>query len=509
MKSIYTNADPALLKLFERAGSPRKVLCAALDFAKQSHTALLCNGMGDLLKKPFTLPNSAKGLEVLLTEVNATCRHRHIQPKHVFFGGEDTPSYAENFVTELRQRGFLVCRVNAFDAKKQRENLQASTDELDLHGIAHCLLKGRARVLAEQPGLHQQLRLLVRERDFLVHKLTAVINHLHPHVDRLFPTFLTSKENPVEPRSPAAWWLMSSGFSAPQIARRKLGKLAQGLEDHGVSDARQAAQQLQDLAKEVLPPDQQIVPVSQFSVENLTRLAAAVDEAIAAISKQTAAILLQSPAARLTTIPGIGLNLGAGLGAEMSLLDPIPSLSRICSYAGIIPAIEQTGGPEKEARTRPTFPHYSRRLKCYLLQAGEHMARIRQSDAWELRRKTEANGQHTARVLGKHAAAVTRAVLVAERAYLPARLYDPHSSATERGQYYQQYWPKLVAKWRKLASLQQVFDARQPLGRWRNMVQQAYGISLPLPGREDENSNHQPKENEQELEENSLDESLS
>jgi len=37
---------------------------------------------------------------------------------HVFFGGEDVGSYAENFVRTLRSGGWLVAGVNACDAKK-------------------------------------------------------------------------------------------------------------------------------------------------------------------------------------------------------------------------------------------------------------------------------------------------------------------------------------------------------------------------------------------------------
>jgi transposase len=72
------------------------------------------------------------------------CRHRRIKKEHEFFGGEDAQSYAENFVNTLRSEGFLVANVNAYEAKKQRENLQASTDRLDLMGIAVMLLNRRA-----------------------------------------------------------------------------------------------------------------------------------------------------------------------------------------------------------------------------------------------------------------------------------------------------------------------------------------------------------------------------
>jgi predicted nucleic acid-binding protein len=50
-----------------------------------------------------------------------------------------------NFTQALRARQYLVLRVNAAEAAENRENLIASTDLLDLLGIAKTLLSRRAR----------------------------------------------------------------------------------------------------------------------------------------------------------------------------------------------------------------------------------------------------------------------------------------------------------------------------------------------------------------------------
>lgn len=105
---------------------------------------MFCNGSGEVLRKPFSVKNSSDGVKYLINQVTRSCQHRHIHREHVFFGGEDVNSYAENFANKLRASGWLVANVNAHDAKKQRENLQASTDRLDLMGIAAMLLSRRA-----------------------------------------------------------------------------------------------------------------------------------------------------------------------------------------------------------------------------------------------------------------------------------------------------------------------------------------------------------------------------
>jgi len=108
--TIYSNQSQELLRVFEEAGNNSKMMCVPIDFAKKDHIVMFCNGYGDIVRKPFSVNNSAQGVNI----------------HHVFFGGEDVGSYAENFVDTLRTKGWLVAGVNAHDAKKQRANIQAA-----------------------------------------------------------------------------------------------------------------------------------------------------------------------------------------------------------------------------------------------------------------------------------------------------------------------------------------------------------------------------------------------
>ena len=123
-RTIYSNQSQELLRLFEEAGNNSKIMCVPIDYAKKDHVVMFCNGYGDVLRKPFSIKNSPEGVNYLTKQVTRSCRHRGINPKHVFFGGEDVGSYAENFVNALRSKEWLVAGVNAHDAKKQRTNIQ-------------------------------------------------------------------------------------------------------------------------------------------------------------------------------------------------------------------------------------------------------------------------------------------------------------------------------------------------------------------------------------------------
>jgi len=111
--SVYRDCNPQIIKVFERAGHPAKVLCVALDYAKGQHTALMCHGLGELLRGVFAVDNTSAGAKQLLAEVRQCARQRQVRPEQIFFGGEDYPSLAENFLRHLRQEKFLVLRINA------------------------------------------------------------------------------------------------------------------------------------------------------------------------------------------------------------------------------------------------------------------------------------------------------------------------------------------------------------------------------------------------------------
>ena len=229
-QSIYPDRSQELLALFEGAGNPSKLMCVPIDYAKKDHLVMFCNGNGEVLRKPFSVKNSADGVKYLLGQVTRSCRYRHIQAEHVFFGGEDVNSYAENFANTLRAKGWLVANVNAHDAKKQRENLQASTDRLDLMGIASMLLNRRANCCPAQSGVYRNLRTLVRHRKKLVKMKTEVRNRIHTIVDRLFPGFLNEKKSGIVPFSNSSLYLMEARFSAPQIRRRRRSTLIRSVQ---------------------------------------------------------------------------------------------------------------------------------------------------------------------------------------------------------------------------------------------------------------------------------------
>jgi transposase len=479
--SIYAHCNPQLIKLFEAAGHPAKVACVALDYAKAQHTALICNGLGDLLKGAFAVDNAPTGAGQLLHQVRRTAKQRRIRPEHVFFGGEDYPSYAENFVRRLRQEKFLVVRVNAWEAKQQRSNFQASSDSLDLLGIARCCLNRRGETVRDLPAAYTNLRIATRDRDQLVRNRTAVSNRIHSYVDRLFPGFLNVQKSGLCPFCKASLDLMVDRFSPAQLSRRPRQALADWLGRHGVEQRDEVAAQLKQLAKGVLGPAPEQTIMLQRSLAKLVELYRGLDQSITLLDRELAYWLARSPGALLTSIGGFGITLAAGWTAELGPPSQWRAVPRLCSYAGVVPKSKQTGGPQKEPVVGPVQQRCNKRLKNVVLQAVEKVRQFGPEDLLQVAQQLEAQGSHVEFALAKRLVRLGKYLTVTGTIYRPKALLASDTPKATLVTYYQNLWDNLLKKWKDKADLKDVFAPEHPLGQWRNMARELYALELRLP----------------------------
>lgn len=478
--NIYPNRSQELLALFEQAGSHSKLMCVPIDYAKEDHMAMFCNGDGEVLRKPFSVKNSSDGVKYLIDQVNRSCHHRHIHPEHVFFGGEDVNSYAENFANRLRESGWIVANVNAHDAKKQRENLQASTDRLDLLGIAAMLLSRRATCSPTQTGVYRNLRTLVRHRKKLVKMKTEVRNRIHTIVDRLFPGFLDEKKSGLMPFSNSSLHLMQDRFSAPQIARRRISTLIKDLTKQGTPKAEKVAAKLKQYASQVLTTPDEYTATLQVSLSSHVNHYRCLLDGAQQLVKEMALLLAQTQGAFLTTIKGIGIVLASGFTAEIGNPLVQRSTTQLASYAGIVPKVKQTGG----SLGAPVTGHVSKRsnhiLKDYVVQSAFHIGQWGPEDLRKDYRRRDASGQHADFGMARRYIRVAMCLMRTSQIYLPPELRSSKAGKEDRAVYYKAQWPYLRDKWRKAGAIDMAFSEDKPLGQWRNMVQELYGIKLKL-----------------------------
>lgn len=482
-KSIYRSQNVSLRAVFERAGDPRKVLCVALDYAKRKHVALICDGHGDVLKASFPVENNPEGIAFLIEQISATARRRKIPKNQIFLGGEDEPAYVANFTAALRDKGYLVVRVNAYEAKENRENLLASTDSLDLLGIAKTLLSRRARESGEpspQNPAYRHLREITRHRRVLVRQQTATANRIHAIVDQLFPGFLNDSKSGLTAFSDASLGLMKERFSAPEIARRKPAALAKLLRRHRIHRPDEAAAKIILLAREALPPAPHRVATLQRTLAAAVDLHQCLSRNAAQLRTDAALALATTPYALLTSIPGIGFVLAAGVAGELGDPARLGSTDSLCGYAGIVSTTGQTGGPDSPPIQRHASPRCNRILKDWTVQSAQKIHDYGPPELKDRITRWNANGQHGLFAAARRYLRLLRSLVLNQIPYLSPEGRGRHASPDDFAAAAQETWTVFQRKWRTIpGGLDLILDEAHPLGFWRRVLKETHGIHLP------------------------------
>jgi hypothetical protein len=200
------------------------------------------------------------------------------------------------------------------------------------------------------------------------------------------------------------------------------------------------------------------------------------------LEKQMACALAKTSGALLTSIGGIGVVLAAGLIAELGEGTSWRALRKLCSYSGIVPRVGQTGGPESPPVVGNVQRRCNRRAKNWIVQAASSVGKLGPAELKEQYRRLERNGQHADFIMSKRLLRVSKDLMRRGTVYRPKALLSPDTSVAELKAYYADLWPRLLLKWNHLLTdWDCLFDSRYPMGQWRQMVEQLYGLSLALP----------------------------
>lgn len=437
------------------------------------------------MKEPVSVDNTLDGVAFLIDQVKASARRRKIPDNQIFFGGEDLPSYADNFVRAISDHGFYFARVNAWEAKESRESHLASTDCLDLNGIAKTLLSRRARSaidpLETNDNIYLQIRDITRTRRQLVAQKTAASNRIHTSVDRLFPGFLDASKSGLTAFGKTSCALMKEGFSAPQIARKRHTSLAQYLRRNGTRLPEEKAGQLLTLAKNAMPPDPARLHSLQTTLSATVELYECLDKNAQNLRTEAAILLAQTPYVMLTSIGGLSFTLASGWAGELGDPSSLGRTDSLCAYGGIVPGTKQTGGEDNAAKQGKTSKRCNRIFKDWLVQSAVKVAQYGPEE-WKLRHnRWVANDQHAEFAGARRLIRTARTILKYQTPWLSARARASNSPPEIKAQAAEETFERLVRKWQPIPDWQEVvFSPDKPLGFWRQIQMEMYGADLPL-----------------------------
>lgn len=458
-QNTYPVRSQSIQQFFLDAPSLNKILIVPIDYAKETHTAQFCNGNGEfLLRKALDVYNTPKGADYLLKRISGTMKRYHIKKEQVILVSEEPPSYMVNFIHNSRLNQFMWARVNANEAKKLRDNMRASSDVIDLTGIANALISRKATEVRDLDLIYSNLKSAARARRKMVIMETAAKNRIHQTVDVLFPGFLCEKKSGLQPFTDASLWFMENGLSPLKIQRMKLDTITKNLKRFRIKDPQKKAAELKVYSTTVLLPPEEVIAYNQKSLKTKVSLLKEIQRSIVDEENEMARNLVQTPAFYLTSIPGQGVVLAGHITAELG--DPAKWLptANILSYGGVIPKHKQSGAQAIQTGKLPT--KCNKILKDYLMQSGYQVGTKPLSilklftdetshTLNEYFQQVESRGGCSRLATAHKYIKIARRLIKDERVYWPKEWMDPNNtdSTIDNLAYHKAMLKKIKQKW--------------------------------------------------------------
>ena len=330
-----------------------------IDVAKDKHDCFILDSDGEVLADVFTIPNTAEGFETLW---QAICRCTHPEDK-IKVGLEATGHYSYNILGFLLDKGLATYVINPLHTNLYRKSLslrKTKTDRVDARTIATMLMSDVDLKSYTDTAYHnEELKSLTRyrfdkvqERAKLKSSVSRLVCILFPELEKLVPTLhMTS-----------VYALLCEFPGAKQIAGAHLTRLTNLL--HVASKGRYGrdmAMKLRDVARASIGS---VMPAKSLELQHTIRLIRELDTEIDDIETaiQTMMEDIQSP---ITTIPGIGVRMGAMILAEIGDFSRFDSPDKILAYAGMSPSTYQSG----QLSLSGAYSHMEKRGSRYLRYA--------------------------------------------------------------------------------------------------------------------------------------------
>lgn len=332
------------------------MICVGIDVAKDKHDCIILNSEGKILAGAFTFPNNAEGFDTLLHKIHS-CANSNDKIK---VGLEATGHYSYNILGFLLNQGLPTYVINPLHTNLFRKSMslrKTKTDRVDAKTIATMLMSNVDLKSYTNTAYHnEELKSLtryrfvkVRERAQLKQSVSRLVTILFPELEKLVPTLHMS----------SVYALLIEFPGAKQIAGAHLTHL-----NHLLNDAskgrygRDMATKIRDAAQHSIGS---VMPAKSLELLHTIRLIRELDSEIEDIEAAIQTIMneLQSP---ITTIPGMGVRMGAMILAEIGDFSRFDSPDNILAYAGMSPSIYQSG----QLSLTGAYSHMEKRGSRYL-----------------------------------------------------------------------------------------------------------------------------------------------
>ena len=335
------------------------MICVGIDVAKDKHDCFILSSEGKILADVFTIPNNAEGFDTLLQTIRRCTR----PADKIKVGLEASGHYSNNILGYLLDKGLPTYVINPLHTNLYRKSLslrKTKTDRVDARTIATMLVSDVDLKSYTDTAYHnEELKSLTRYRFDKVHERaklkqssSRLVTILFPELEKLVPTLHMA----------SVYALLSEFPGANQLAGAHLTHLKAILNDASRGRyGRDVAMGLRNAAKNSIGS---VIPAKSLELQHTTRLIRELDAEIEDIEAAIEAMMnkIQSP---ITTIPCIGVRMGAMILAEIGDFSRFDSPDKILAYAGMSPSTYQSG----QLSLSGTYSHMEKRGSRYLRYA--------------------------------------------------------------------------------------------------------------------------------------------
>ena len=384
------------------------MICVGIDVAKDKHDCIILNSEGKILAGAFTFPNNAEGFDTLLHKIHS-CANSNDKIK---VGLEATGHYSYNILGFLLNQGLPTYVINPLHTNLFRKSMslrKTKTDRVDAKTIATMLMSNVDLKSYTNTAYHnEELKSLtryrfvkVRERAQLKQSVSRLVTILFPELEKLVPTLHMS----------SVYALLIEFPGAKQIAGAHLTHL-----NHLLNDAskgrygRDMATKIRDAAQHSIGS---VMPAKSLELLHTIRLIRELDSEIEDI--EAAIQTIMNP---ITTIPGMGVRMGAMILAEIGDFSRFDSPDNILAYAGMSPSIYQSGQLSLTGAYSHMEKRGSRYLRYALYNATKYVCHWDPTFSAYLAKK-RAEGKHYNVALSHAAKKLVRLIYAMEKSRQP------------------------------------------------------------------------------------------
>ena len=388
------------------------MVCVGIDVAKDKHDCFIISSEGEILADVFTIPNNAEGFDTLLQAIRRSTRPEN----KIKVGLEATGHYSYNILGFLLDKGLPTYVINPLHTNLYRKSLslrKTKTDRVDARTIAAMLmsdvdLKSYTDTVYHNEELKSLTRYRfdkVRERAKLKQSVSRLVTILFPELEKLVSSL----------HSASVYALLSEFPGTKQISSTHMTHLKAVLKN--ASQGRYGQEMAETIRNAARSSVGSVMPAKSLELQHTIRLIRELDAEIEDIETAIQAIVdeMQSP---ITTIPGMGVRMGAVILAEIGDFSRFDSPDKILAYAGMSPSTYQSGQLSLSGAYSHMEKRGSRYLRYALYNATKHVCHWDPTFAAYLAKK-RAEGKHYNVALSHAAKKLVRLIFAMEKSQRP------------------------------------------------------------------------------------------